>query len=156
MDDIGADGQQKLLQSSVLVVGAGGLASPALQYLAAAGIGTIGLIDDDIVERSNLQRQTIHSTNTIDDLKVESAASYLEDLNPNLTYNTYDETIDQDNAISIIDEYDFVLDCSDNFPTRFLINDACQLTQTPFSNAAIYQFEGQAITVPPTDDFPCY
>jgi adenylyltransferase/sulfurtransferase len=154
MDNIEADGQAALLDSSVLVVGAGGLGSPVIQYLAAAGIGTIGIVDDDDVERSNLQRQIIHGEDDVGRSKVESAAEFIDSLNPDITVETHRRRLDASIVGELIDPYDVVVDASDNFPTRYLINDACTLTETPFSHGAVFQFEGQVTTFDGTG--PCY
>ncbi|ELY41008.1 SAMP-activating enzyme E1 [Natronorubrum tibetense] len=143
MDEIGPEGQQRLLESSVLVVGAGGLGSPAIQYLAAAGIGRIGIVDDDVVERSNLQRQIVHGDDDVGRPKVESAAEYVAALNPDIDVEPHETRITADNVAELVDDYDVVLDASDNFGTRYLLNDYCVLTGTPLSHGAIYRFEGQ-------------
>lgn len=153
MDDVGPDGQAALLDSSVLVVGAGGLGSPVLQYLAAAGIGRLGIADDDDVELSNLQRQVIHGNDDVGRPKVRSAEEFIHGLNPDIEVETYQTRVTQDNAESLIDGYDVVVDASDNFPTRFLLNDACMLADKPLSHGAVYQFEGQATTL---TGGPCY
>jgi adenylyltransferase/sulfurtransferase len=154
MDDVGPAGQAALLDTDVLVVGAGGLGSPVLQYLAAAGIGRLGIVDDDIVERSNLQRQIIHADADVGRPKVDSAREFVTDLNPDVTVDTYETRFSTDNAPGLVDEYDIVVDASDNFPTRFLVNDACTLAGTPFSHGAVFRFEGQVTTF--TGDRPCY
>jgi len=165
MDEIGPDGQQRLLEGSVLVVGAGGLGSPAIQYLAAAGVGGLGIVDDDAVERSNLQRQVVHSDADVGRPKVESAADYVAALNPDIDVETHDTRLTSENVATLVDDYDVVLDASDNFATRYLLNDHCVLTNTPLSHGAIYRFEGQVTTFPndradgetETDDpLPCY
>lgn len=153
LHDIGEKGQQRLLSSKVLCIGAGGLGSPVIQYLAAAGIGEIGIVDDDRVDMSNLQRQVIHGGNT-GSAKVSSAAEFVERLNPDVTVHTYDERISVDN-ISMIDEYDMVVDCSDNFVTRYLVNDACVLHNKPLAHGSIFMFEGQVMTILPHIG-PCY
>ena len=154
MDEIGPEGQAALLESHVLVVGAGGLGSPVIQYLAAAGVGTIGVVDDDVVERSNLQRQVIHADSDVGNPKVESAAAFVAELNPDVTVETHNRRLNPDNAASLIDGVDLVVDAADNFPTRYLLNDACRLAGVPLINGAIYKFEGQATTLVP--DGPCY
>jgi molybdopterin/thiamine biosynthesis adenylyltransferase len=159
MDEIGPEGQAKLLDSSVLVIGAGGLGSPIIQYLAAAGIGTLGIADDDVVERSNLQRQIIHGDSDVGEPKVESAQRYVERINPDIEVRLHEIRVEPDNVENLISEYDVVVDGSDNFRTRYLVNDACTLSGTPFSHGAIYKFEGQAITFPAADgenQGPCY
>ena len=149
LDDVGVDGQEKLLEAKVLIVGAGGLGSPASLYLAAAGVGTIGIVDNDYVEVSNLQRQIAHFTKDLNIPKVESAAEKMRAINPDITVNTYQDYLCADNIQSIIDGYDFVLDGTDNFPTKFLVNDACVLKKIPFSHGGILRFNGQTMTVIP-------
>jgi adenylyltransferase/sulfurtransferase len=154
MDDVGPDGQEALVEASVLVVGAGGLGSPVLQYLGAAGVGQIGVVDDDVVERSNLQRQVIHETGDIGEPKVESAAAFLDAINPNVSVDTYQERVVADTVEELVADYDIVVDASDNFPTRFLLNDACTLADIPLVHGSIYRFDGQATTF--TGGEPCY
>lgn len=149
LDDVGVEGQEKLLQAKVLIVGAGGLGSPASLYLAAAGVGTIGIVDNDVVEVSNLQRQIAHFTRDINIPKVESAAEKMLAINPDITVKTYRDFLCADNINSIIDGYDFVLDGTDNFPTKFLVNDACVFKGIPFSHGGILRFNGQTMTVIP-------
>ena len=149
LEQVGGTGQEKLLASRVLIIGAGGLGSPAALYLAAAGIGTIGLLDGDEVDITNLQRQIAHRTSDIGRRKVESAAETLKAINPDVAIRTYDVWARADNIRDIIREYDFVVDGVDNFPAKFLINDACFFERTPFSHGGILQFEGQLITVLP-------
>ena len=149
LEEEGGRGQEKLLASKVLIVGAGGLGSPAGLYLAAAGVGTLGLVDADRVELSNLQRQVIHHTDTIGMEKVVSAANTLRALNPDITIKTHALRINAQTITDIIRQYDFVIDGTDNFPTKFLINDACYLTDTPFSHAGILRFYGHLLTVLP-------
>ncbi|MEY7849953.1 ThiF family adenylyltransferase [Natrarchaeobius sp. A-rgal3] len=146
MDEIGPEGQKRLLEGSVLVVGAGGLGSPAIQYLAAAGIGRLGIVDDDAVERSNLQRQIVHGDADVGRPKVESAADYVATLNPDVDVETYETRLTAANVADLVDDHDVVLDASDNFATRYLLNDHCVLTGTPLSHGAIYRFEGQITT----------
>ncbi|MFC4439422.1 MULTISPECIES: SAMP-activating enzyme E1 [Natrialbaceae] len=146
MDEIGPDGQQRLLDGSVLVVGAGGLGSPAIQYLAAAGIGRLGIVDDDVVERSNLQRQIVHGDDDVGRPKVDSAADYVRALNPDVEVEPHETRITADNVGELVSDYGVVLDASDNFGTRYLLNDHCVLTGTPLSHGAIYRFEGQVTT----------
>jgi adenylyltransferase/sulfurtransferase len=153
MDDVGPEGQSALLDSSVLVVGAGGLGSPVLQYLAAAGVGYLGIADDDEVELSNLQRQVIHGNDDVGRPKVDSAREFIHTLNPDITVDSYETRVNKDNVESLIEGYDVVVDASDNFPTRFLLNDACMLADTPLSHGAVYKFEGQATTL---TGKPCY
>lgn len=155
LPELGADGQARLKQGRVLVVGAGGLGSPALLYLASAGIGTVGIVDFDNVERSNLHRQVLHGESSLGQPKIVSAAARLRDLNPDITIKTHDTRLTSDNALSIVAGYDVVVDGSDNFPTRYLVNDACVLSSRPLVYAAIFRFEGQA-TVFAEPDGPCY
>ncbi|MFB1065977.1 ThiF family adenylyltransferase [Natrinema sp. H-ect4] len=143
MDEIGPEGQQRLLEGSVLIVGAGGLGSPAIQYLAAAGVGRLGIVDDDVVERSNLQRQIVHGDADVGRPKVESAADYVDQLNPDIDVETHETRVTAATVGSLVAEYDIVLDASDNFATRYLLNDHCVLTETPLFHGAIYRFEGQ-------------
>ncbi len=152
---VGEPGQQKLLSSKVLVVGAGGLGSPAALYLAAAGIGTIGIVDADKVELSNLHRQILHRTADIGCEKVKSAEEKMHALNPDITVRPYNMWVKADNIRQIITEYDFVVDASDNFATKFLINDACFFEKVPFSHAGVLGFDGQLITVLPGET-TCY
>lgn len=156
MDGVGPAGQAALLDASVLVVGAGGLGSPAIEYLAAAGVGEVGIADDDVVERSNLQRQVVHGDGDVGKQKVESAAEFVTDLNPDVEVRTHDCRIGTKNVEDLIAEYDAVLDGSDNFRTRYLLNDACALSDVPLAHGAVYQFEGQATTFPQEPDAPCY
>ena len=146
---IGEAGQRRLLESRVLVIGAGGLGSPAILYLAAAGVGTLGIVDDDIVRLSNLQRQIIHGTPDIGRHKTASAREKIDRLNPDPKVITYDLRVGADNALDIISGYDFVLDCSDNLVTKYLINDACVLGGTPFVYAGVLAMRGQAMTCTP-------
>ena len=154
MDEVGPEGQAALLESSVLVVGAGGLGSPAIQYLAAAGVGTIGIVDDDVVERSNLQRQVIHGDADVGRPKVDSAADFVDRLNPDVDVETHEARFGADNAADLVDEYDLVVDGADNFPTRYLVSDACTLANTPFAHGAVYRFEGQVTAF--DGEGPCY
>ncbi len=156
MDEIGPEGQARLLEGSVLVVGAGGLGSPAIQYLAAAGVGRLGIVDDDVVERSNLQRQIVHADADVGRPKVESAADYVQRLNPDVTVETAHQRLTSETVADVVDGYDIVLDASDNFPTRYLLNDYCVLSETPLSHGAIYRFEGQVTTFTNDGDGPCY
>ena len=154
MPEIGVKGQIKLLESSVLVVGAGGLGSPAIQYLAGAGVGRIGIVDGDSVDVSNLQRQTIHAGN-LGMNKAESARIFVEKLNPDVKVDVYAFNLTPENARGIIKKYDVVLDCTDNFVSRFLINDACVIEEVPFVHAAVLRFEGEIMTVIPKET-ACY
>ncbi|MBL26651.1 MAG: adenylyltransferase [Rhodospirillaceae bacterium] len=158
LKEVGGTGQAKLLESKVLVVGAGGLGAPLLLYLAAAGIGTIGVIDHDVVDLSNLQRQVIHRNDRIGTPKVESAAETIAAINPDVTVIPHRERLTADNALRLIADYDIVADGSDNFPTRFLVNDACYLARKPLVSAAILRFEGQLSTFKAFEDGdnPCY
>ena len=149
LDDVGVEGQEKLLQAKVLIVGAGGLGSPAALYLAAAGLGTIGIVDNDSVEISNLQRQIAHFTKDICVPKVESAAEKMQAINPDITIRTYREYLCAANITSIMEGYDFVIDGTDNFPTKFLVNDACVFLSIPFSHGGILRFNGQTMTILP-------
>ena len=155
LKEIGVRGQKKLLASKVLIVGAGGLGAPAAMYLAAAGVGTIGIADCDNVELSNLQRQIIHTTDDIGKTKVQSAAETIRALDPDVTVNTYHEYVNSRNIADMIAGYDFIIDGADNFPTKFLINDACVLGHKPFCHAGILRFEGQLMTYVPGQG-PCY
>ncbi|MCH5203873.1 MAG: HesA/MoeB/ThiF family protein [Oscillospiraceae bacterium] len=152
--EIGVKGQKRLLSSRVLVIGAGGLGSSALMYLAAAGIGTIGIADYDCVDLSNLQRQIIHGTERIGMKKTESASRTIKELNPDVDVKLYSERITTENILNIIDEYDFIIDGTDRFESKFLINDACVLSQKPYSHAGVVRFEGQAMTYVPKKG-PC-
>ncbi len=154
LHDIGAAGQKKLLQSSVMVIGAGALGSGALMYLAAAGVGTIGIADYDQVELSNLQRQVIHNTDSLGINKALSAERTIGRLNPDVTVQTYPERISPDNIQAVIEPYDFVIDGTDRFESKFLINDACVLSKKPYSHAGAVRFEGQTMTYVPGQG-PC-
>ena len=158
LEEVGGQGQAKLLQSRVLVVGAGGLGSPLLLYLAAAGVGTLGIVDDDRVSLSNLQRQVIHTNNTLGTPKVESAERAIRALNPDLTVTSHQERLTAENALELISTYDLVADGSDNFETRFLINDACYLARKTLVSAAILRFDGQLSTFKAYEGgrHPCY
>lgn len=152
---IGIKGQEKIKQGKVLIVGAGGLGSPAAMYLAAAGIGAIGILDFDKVEENNLQRQIIHSTKNIGTSKVESAKIAINNLNPNVNVKTYNLKLNSKNALEIIKRYDVIIDASDNFPTRYLVNDACVLLNKPLVYGSIFRFEGHA-SVFNYENGPCY
>ncbi len=157
LPEVGGKGQEKLLKSKVLVVGAGGLGSPALLYLAAAGVGKIGVVDYDVVELSNLQRQVIHNTSRVGTPKVESAKKTLKELNPDVEVITYNTKINKNNVMEILKDYDVILDGTDNFPTRFLINDACYFLKKPLVSAAMLRFEGQISVFDfRREDSPCY
>jgi molybdopterin/thiamine biosynthesis adenylyltransferase len=153
---VGAEGQQKLLGAKVLVIGAGGLGSPILLYLAAAGIGTLGVVDFDTVDLTNLQRQVLHSTPDIGIAKTASAQEHLNALNPEVKIEPYQEALNSQNARSIFCNYDLVIDGSDNFPTRYLVNDACVLENRPLLYGAISQFEGQLSLFHADATSPCY
>jgi molybdopterin-synthase adenylyltransferase len=153
---IGGKGQRKLMEAKVLIMGAGGLGSPAAIYLAAAGVGTIGLADFDRVELHNLQRQILHKTDDLGRLKVESGRETLESLNPEVKVQTYSDRIVSANIREIIKGYDLVLDGSDNFPTRFLVNDACYFERKTLISGAILRFDGQLSTFKPHAGGPCY
>lgn len=155
LEELGGVGQEKLLSSKVLIIGAGGLGSPAALYLAAAGVGTIGIIDADSVDLTNLQRQVIHHTADLGVAKVESAKAKMNAINPDVTVRTYHQWAKADNIAEIIREYDFIIDGTDNFPAKFLINDACYFEKKPFSHAGILRFFGQLITVLPGES-TCY
>ena len=155
LKEIGAKGQKKLLNARVLIIGAGGLGAPAAMYLAAAGVGTIGIADADEVDLSNLQRQIIHATKDLGKPKVQSAKETMNDLNPDVTVNTYHTFVTSGNIREIIRDYDFIIDGTDNFPAKFLINDACVMEKKPFSHAGIIRFKGQLMTYVPGEG-PCY
>lgn len=153
--EVGLAGQRRLRASSVLIVGAGGLGSPAALYLAAAGVGRLGLVDHDRVELSNLQRQVLYDTDAVGTPKLASARARLAGLNPDVAVETFETRMDSSNALEILEGWDFVIDGSDNFPTRYLVNDACVMLGTPFAYGAILRFEGQA-SVFGAPDGPCY
>jgi adenylyltransferase/sulfurtransferase len=153
--EVGLEGQRKLKASSVLVIGTGGLGSPVALYLAAAGIGRIGLVDFDVVDYSNLQRQVIHGTSTLGELKVDSARARMLDLNPDITVDVYNEPFTSTNARQIAEPYDLIIDGTDNFPTRYLTNDLCVLTGKPNVYGSIFRFEGQ-VSVFDARSGPCY
>ena len=153
--DVGLEGQQKLKAASVLVIGTGGLGSPVALYLAAAGVGRIGLVDYDVVDFSNLQRQIIHGESRLGDLKVESARDRLKDINSEIQVDIYNEYITSDNAFEIAEPYDLIIDGTDNYPTRYLVNDLCVLTGKPNVYGSIFRFDGQA-SVFFAEQGPCY
>ncbi len=155
MPEVGMDGQRRLKGGSVLCIGAGGLGSPAAMYLAAAGVGTIGIVDFDVVDYSNLQRQIIHGTPDVGRSKLASAKDRLLAINPHITVNTYETALTSQNALELFAPYDVILDGTDNFPTRYLVNDACVLLGKPNTYGSIFRFEGQA-SVFGTKDGPCY
>jgi molybdopterin/thiamine biosynthesis adenylyltransferase/rhodanese-related sulfurtransferase len=157
LPDVGEAGQVALLDAKVLIIGAGGLGSPAALYLAAAGVGTIGIIDDDVVDESNLQRQIVHTTARIGESKAESARDTMLALNPDITVNSIKDHLDKHNIFDIIDGYDVILDGSDNFATRYLLNDATVLRNKPVVHGSIFRFDGQVTVLDPRDDeSPCY
>ena len=145
LKEVGGIGQQKLKDAKVFMVGAGGLGSPAALYLAAAGVGTIGIVDLDVVDLSNLQRQILHTTEDVGRPKVDSARETLLSINPNITVNTIEERITSANVMEIIGDYDIVMDGSDNFPTRFLMNDACFKLKVPLVSGSMFRFDGQHV-----------
>ena len=156
LKDVGGKGQKRLLSSRVLVVGAGGLGSPIATYLAAAGVGTIGIVDADTVDLSNLQRQILHHTADVGRLKTESAKQTLESLNPDVSVELHPFMLDADNVRELIRDYDFILEGTDNFPTKFLVNDACILEDKPFNQGGILRFKGQTMThLPGTASYRC-
>src|SRR6187401_113901 len=155
MPEVGMDGQRRIKAGSVLCIGAGGLGSPAAMYLAAAGIGRLGFVDFDVVDFSNLQRQLLHGTSSVGLSKNESAKRRVNDLNPHVQVDTYETMLSSDNALDLFKDYDVILDGTDNFPTRYLVNDACVLTGKPNAYGSIFRFEGQA-SVFATKEGPCY
>jgi sulfur-carrier protein adenylyltransferase/sulfurtransferase len=155
LPDVGLEGQQKLKAARVLLVGAGGLGSPAALYLAAAGVGTLGLVDFDVVDVTNLQRQILHGTRDVGRSKLASATARIADINPHVRVERFDTRLTSSNALDIIREFDLVVDGTDNFPTRYLVNDACVLAGRPNVYGSIFRFEGQA-SVFATSDGPCY
>jgi molybdopterin/thiamine biosynthesis adenylyltransferase/rhodanese-related sulfurtransferase len=155
LPEVGEEGQQKLLGAKILLLGAGGLGSPAALYLAAAGVGTIGIVDMDVVDASNLQRQILHNLERIGDRKVDSAKKTLTALNPDVDVVTYDVRLGADNILDIIDGYDVIVDGTDNFPTRYLLNDAALLKNIPVVHGSIFRFEGQVTVFDPYNG-PCY
>ncbi|UCH92002.1 MAG: molybdopterin-synthase adenylyltransferase MoeB [Nitrospirota bacterium] len=156
LNEVGGKGQKKLQDARVLVIGAGGLGSPAALYLVAAGIGTLGLTDGDVVDLSNLQRQILHTTDRIGVSKVESGGKLLSALNPETTLELYPEHVSKENIMPLLEQYDIILDGSDNFSTRFLINDACFFAKKTLISGSIFRFEGQLATIKPHEGFPCY
>ncbi|MEW6100813.1 MAG: molybdopterin-synthase adenylyltransferase MoeB [Candidatus Omnitrophota bacterium] len=152
---IGSQGQEKLLQAKVLVIGTGGLGSPCALYLAAAGVGKLGIADSEAVELSNLQRQILHSTQNIGKPKVESARERINSLNPDTQVVAHQLRLTSKNILDIIKLYDIIVDASDNFPTRYLVNDACVLSKKPFCHGSVYRYDGQAITILPGES-ACY
>jgi molybdopterin/thiamine biosynthesis adenylyltransferase/rhodanese-related sulfurtransferase len=155
MPEVGLDGQERLKNSSVLVIGTGGLGSPVLMYLAAAGVGRIGIVDYDVVDFTNLQRQIIHGTDSLGQRKVESAHQRIKDINPSITVDLYDEPFTSENAFRISEPYELIIDGTDNFPTRYLVNDVCVLSGKPNVYGSIFRFEGQ-VSVFWAEKGPCY
>jgi adenylyltransferase/sulfurtransferase len=155
LPEVGMDGQRKLKAAKVLCIGAGGLGSPATLYLAAAGVGTLGIVDFDVVDMSNLQRQVIHTTADVGRPKLESARDHLHAINPNVQIETYETALSSANALDLFKDYDVILDGTDNFPTRYLVNDACVLLGKPNAYGSIFRFEGQA-SIFGAKDGPCY
>jgi sulfur-carrier protein adenylyltransferase/sulfurtransferase len=155
LPEVGLEGQKKLKAASVLCIGAGGLGSPVAMYLAAAGIGRIGIVDFDVVDHSNLQRQIIHSTPDVGRSKLQSATDKIKALNPHVQVDTYETSLSSENALELFEPYDVIIDGTDNFPTRYLVNDACVLTGKPNAYGSIFRFEGQA-SVFAAKDGPCY
>ncbi len=154
--EVGGAGQARLRAARVLIVGAGGLGSPLAMYLAAAGVGTLGLVDDDRVDLSNLQRQVAHTTDRVGMAKVDSAAAACRAINPGVTVETHATRLTADNAMALVGAYDLVCDGSDNFPTRFLVADACALARRTLVSAAVLRFDGQLSTFKPHEGGPCY
>ena len=155
LKEVGGMGQTKLLESKVLLVGAGGLGSPIAVYLAAAGVGTLGIIDDDVVDLSNLQRQILHGTSDIGIPKTQSAEATITEMNPDVKVIPINERINSENAFQILEQYDLIVDGCDNFPTRYLINDACVMLGKPIVHGSIFQFDGQVTVLYPGKG-PCY
>lgn len=155
LQEVGAEGQVQLLNAKVLLVGAGGLGCPIALYLAAAGVGTLGIIDDDRVDLTNLQRQILHRTSDVGRPKVESAKEAIARINPDVKVITYPDRLTSENAIKIFGDYDIIVDGSDNFPTKYLVNDAAFFTGKPFVFGGVFQFEGQASIFAPKEGGPC-
>ncbi|MDR5655907.1 HesA/MoeB/ThiF family protein [Halodesulfurarchaeum sp. HSR-GB] len=156
IDVVGGAGQERIQQADVLVVGAGGLGSPVIAYLAAAGVGTLHIVDPDIVETSNLQRQVIHTEADVGRPKVDSAKAFVESLNSEIEVHTHEAEFGPENAESLVADRDVVVDCTDNFRARYVINDACTLAGVPFVHGAVYRLEGQIGTFGTSEDGPCY
>ena len=154
--EVGEAGQSRLLKSKVLLIGAGGLGSPSALYLAAAGVGRLGIVDDDVVDESNLQRQILHSTDRVGMPKTESARKTIQALNPEVAVDEHRVRLNRDNALELFGKYDVIIDGSDNFGTRYLVNDACVLLQKPNVHGSIFRFDGQATTFVPGGGRPCY
>ena len=156
LPQIGAAGQRKLLDASVLCIGAGGLGSPAAMYLAAAGVGTLGILDFDRVDLTNLQRQLLHDTDDVGRPKVDSAAERIAGINPDVNLVKHNTILTSENAFEVLGQYDVIIDGTDNFPVRYLVNDATQMLGKPLVYGSIYQFEGQATVFMPGREAPCY
>lgn len=155
LQEVGAQGQRKLLEGKVLIIGAGGLGSPVAMYLGAAGVGTIGIADADEVDLSNLQRQIAHGTSDIGKPKVHSIKETIQNINPEVAVHAYQTFVNDENIMELIADYDFIVDATDNFPAKFLINDTCVLEKKPFCHAGILRFQGQLMTYLPGEG-PCY
>ena len=156
LPSFGIEGQNKLRKSSVLCIGAGGLGSPCTMYLAAAGIGKLGIIDMDVVDESNIQRQILHGSSDIGVKKIDSAKDKLQEINPYVKLELYDEAFDENNAEVIAKNYDIIIDGTDNFPSRYLVNDTSVLLGIPYVYGSIFRFEGQVTVFSPSDGGPCY
>lgn len=156
LPSFGIEGQNKLRKSSVLCIGAGGLGSPCTMYLAAAGIGKLGIIDMDVVDESNIQRQILHGSNDIGVKKIDSANDTLQEINPYVNLELYDKAFDENNAEVIAKNYDIIIDGTDNFPSRYLVNDTSVLLGIPYVYGSIFRFEGQVTVFSPCDSGPCY
>ena len=156
LPSFGIEGQNKLRKSSVLCIGAGGLGSPCTMYLAAAGIGKLGIIDMDVVDESNIQRQILHGSNDIGVKKIDSAKDTLQEINPYVKLELYDQAFDENNAEVIAKNYDIIIDGTDNFPSRYLVNDTSVLLGIPYVYGSIFRFEGQVTVFSPCDGGPCY
>ena len=156
LPSFGIEGQNKLRKSSVLCIGAGGLGSPCTMYIAAAGIGKLGIIDMDVVDESNIQRQILHGSNDIGVKKIDSAKDTLQEINPYVNLELYDKAFDENNAEVIAKNYDIIIDGTDNFPSRYLVNDTSVLLGIPYVYGSIFRFEGQVTVFSPCDGGPCY
>lgn len=156
LPSFGIEGQNKLRKSSVLCIGAGGLGSPCTMYLAAAGIGKLGIIDMDVVDESNIQRQILHGSHDIGVKKIDSAKDTLQEINPYVKLELYDQAFDENNAEVIAKNYDIIIDGTDNFPSRYLVNDTSVLLGIPYVYGSIFRFEGQVTVFSPSDGGPCY
>ena len=156
MPEVGMAGQEKLKQASVLLIGAGGLGSPLAMYLAAAGVGRLGIVDFDVVDHSNLHRQVMHATSSVGKPKVDSAKARVAEINPNVQVTTYNEAVNRDNILGILKDYDIVIDGTDNFPTRYLVNDAAVMLGKANIYGSIFRFDGQVTVFDPKRGGPCY